>query len=136
MDLFTNPTFEDARLMAEAMNESASLDVDDYMSDAEDELCRNGRRIVDVLDGEVIEKVWPWNASTPACMIDFATKDMGLLLVIAFDDGQPSETRIGALDELRTRYRKAVDDEAREIAHRLMNEAHPELAVYAAELLS
>jgi hypothetical protein len=131
MRLFANPTHEDGAVIAAVAAESASFDPDDYTSDAEDELCRNARRIVDSLDFDISEKVWPWNASTPACMIDFEAKEAGLLLVLAFDDGQPSETRIGAMNELRRRYLKGLEDDAREIAHRLMHEAHPEIAVCA-----
>lgn len=110
-----------------------SYDLDDYRSDAEDEACRDPRALVDFLDADVgANKTLPFLRSTPACFIEFDKRETGLLLCLAFDAGQPAETRTAAMDELRTRFLAELGDDAiTVIAQKWMNDAHPELTAYA-----
>jgi hypothetical protein len=96
-------------------------------SDAEDELGRDARAIADFLDGAIGEpEVVPFQPSTPACWIEFDRCETGLLLVLAFDAGQPSDTRIGAMDALRERFVHEMADGIRELAQRIANDRRDE----------
>jgi hypothetical protein len=92
-------------------------------SDARDELCRDARALVDFLDSSIgAQESYPWAAATPACMVDFEAQPTGRLLTLAFDVGQPAQTRIGAMDELQARYAAERADAVVEVALRIATE--------------
>jgi hypothetical protein len=66
-------------------------------------------------------------ASTPACFIEFEQHDVGVLLCLALDLGQPKDTRLAALYELRERY---IADRADDIAE--LMRSHEQRSLWSA----
>jgi hypothetical protein len=110
-----------------------SYDLNDYRSDAEDEACRDARAIVNFLDAAIgPEEKLEFMPHMPACFVQYDRHEVGVLLALAFDAGQPSDTRAAAMDELRARFLAELGDDAiTVIAQKWMEDAHPELTAYA-----
>jgi hypothetical protein len=96
-------------------------------ADAADEVCRHARAIANYLDAAIGEgDVYPFQRSIPACWIEFDQHPAGRLLVLAMDAGQPNDTRVGALNELRERFLKEIEATTLEVAQRIANERYDE----------